>query len=332
MANIKSNFDADPLTGNMIDSASLTYCGQEGQEIFSKQIFDMDLRAYGIRFMDGLKGKRKLYTGEVSDLWQEYTCSFDPRGKVVLGEWYIEPNAIKVNLEECYDAFWDTYLVEQTSISLNGGIPQTFFDWFFNNKLLAKMGKEYHEMFWQGDKAHQGTAKMYLKSVDGVEKLLETDDTVEKIDGEIFTVDNILEQVEAAISASLEKAAEMEVDTEAYKVFMNYSDVKVLEIALGKQCCPNNQSIFSNYAKGENGAPVIMGFQVVPTLQSRNTVIVGPANNLVLGFDTFDSHIQYKLIDMRETTGENKFRVIAISNIGVGVFMPEVFVYSRVNE
>ena len=73
-----------------------------------------------------------------------------------------------------------------------------------------------------------------------------------------------------------------------------------------------------------------MGFEVVPTMQSKNTIIVGPAKNLVLGYDTFDSHIEYKLIDMRETTGDNMFRVLAISNIAVGIIMPELFVYAKV--
>jgi hypothetical protein len=73
-----------------------------------------------------------------------------------------------------------------------------------------------------------------------------------------------------------------------------------------------------------------MGFEIVPTMQSKNTVIVGPASNMVLGFDTYDSHLEYKLIDMRDSTGDNMFRVIAISNIGVGIIMPELFVFGKV--
>jgi len=62
-------------------------------------------------------------------------------------------------------------------------------------------------------------------------------------------------------------------------------------------------------------------------LQSKNTIIVGDPRNLVLGFDTFSSSIEYKLIDMRETTGDNTFRVIALTNIAVGILFPEGFVY-----
>jgi hypothetical protein len=64
-------------------------------------------------------------------------------------------------------------------------------------------------------------------------------------------------------------------------------------------------------------------------MQSKNVIIFDPARNLVLGFDTYDSHLEYKLINMRETTGDNMFRVLAISNIAVGIILPELFVVSK---
>ena len=313
---------------NFIDLTGLTYCGEEAREIFSKDIYDIDLRQYGITFMDGVKGKMKIYTGEIGDAWQLYTCPFTPAGAASLAEAFIEPAAIKVNQENCYDTFWNTFLVDQTEISLRGGIPQTFGEWYFG-KLRQKMAKEYQEIFWNGDTAHTASTKVYLKTVDGVEKKLSALPAGNKLTLTAFTVANILEQVEAAIEKSLAVADAQEVSAEDYKVFMNHADVRVLEVALGKICCPNKESIFSNYAR-ENGRIYIMGFEIIPTMQSKNTIIVGPAKNLVLGYDTFDSHIEYKLIDMRETTGDNMFRVLAISNIAVGIIMPELFVFGKV--
>ena len=111
---------------------------------------------------------------------------------------------------------------------------------------------------------------------------------------------------------------------------MNHADLRVLEVALGKVCCPNSvNAVFANYAR-ENGRIYVMGYEIVPTMQSRNSIIFGPAKNLVLGYDTFDSHIEYKLIDLRNSTGDNMFRVLAISNIAVGIIMPELFVYATV--
>lgn len=311
-----------------IDYGTITYDGKLAQEIFSKDVYGLDLRSYGVQFMDGVKGKVKLHTGEIGDAWQPYSCPFSAAGSVAIGEWVMEPAAIKVNQEMCYDQFWSNFLVEQTSITLNGGIPQTFAEWYFG-KLREKMSKEYQEIFWKGDTARTATTQTYLKVTDGVEKQLASNSAVTSISGSAFTVDNILAQVEAAINAGLGVAATAEAPTDNYKVFMNYADVQVLKMALGKVCCPNAQSIFSNYAQGANGEVVIYGFAVVPTMQTRNTVIFGPANNLVLGFDTYDSHLEYRLIDMRETTGDNMFRVLAISNIAVGIVFPELFVISK---
>lgn len=310
---------------NFIDLSNITYAGKEGQDIFSRDMYSLDLRNAGVTFMDGVKGKQKIYTGEIGDAYQLYTCPFTPQGSASLAESFIEPAAVKVNQENCYDTFWNTFLVEQTEISLNGGIPATFGDWYFG-KLRQKMAREYQEMFWNGDTAYTGATKQYLKAVDGVGKKLAADAGA-KIPVTAFTVNNILAQVEGAISTALANANAGEYSTENFKVLMNFGDVQLLKMALGKICCPNNESIFSNYAKGADGGVIIYGIEVIPTLQKKNTIIVGDPRNLVLGFDTYDAHIEYKLIDMRETTGDNTFRVIALTNIAVGILFPEGFVY-----
>ena len=311
---------------NFTDFSNITYCGKEAQEIMSRDIYSMDLRNAGVTFMDGVKGKMKIYSGEIGDAWQLYTCPFTPAGAASLAESYIEPAAIKVNQENCYDAFWPTFLVEQTEISLRGGIPQTFGEWYFG-KLRQKMEREYQEIFWQGDTAHTASTKVYLKATDGVEKQLSALGTGNTIAVTAFTVDNILAQVEGAIQKALDLASAGEYTTDNLKVLMNYADVQLLKMALGKICCPNSQSIFSNYAMGPDGGVIIYGIPVISTVQSRNTIIVGDPRNLVLGFDTFDSHLEYKIINMRETTGDNQFRVLAISNIAVGIIFPESFVF-----
>ena len=314
------------MASNFINVSGLTYCGAEAQEIFSKDIYDIDLRQYGITFMDGVKGKVKLYNGEIGDAWQVYTCPFTPAGAASLAESFIEPAAIKVNQENCYDTFWNTFLVDQTEISLRGGVPQTFGEWYFG-KLRQKMAKEYQEIFWQGDKARTASTKTYLKVTDGIEKKMAALKSDNKYTVTAFTVSNIIEQVEAIILKGIDVANKAEVDTEGYKVFMNHADVRVLEIALGKLCCGNSMNDrFANYGR-ENGRIFVMGYEIVPSMIGKNKVVFGPARNLVLGYDTFDSHLEYKLLDMRETTGDNMFRVLAISNIAVGVIMPELFVY-----
>lgn len=314
---------------NFIDVENISYCGKEYQDILSRDLYSLDLRNYGVTLMDGVKGKTKIYSGQIGDVFQLYSCPFTPKGEASLAESFIEPVALKSNLENCYDVWWNTFLVEQTEISLNGGIPQTFGEWFFA-KYREKMQREYEEIFWAADTDYSGNTKEYLKVTDGVEKQLEDNSGVTKINGAAFTVDNILAQVEAVVMRGIEKAAEDEVDTVNYKILMNVNDVRLLKMALGKLCCGNSTNDrFSNYAK-EGDRVFIFGFEVIPTMQSRNGIIFGDPRNLVLGFDTWDSHATWKLIDMRETTGDNVFRIIAITNIAIGIVFPEGFVYSRV--
>ena len=313
------------LQTNYIDDKGLNYCGADAQEIFAKDIYNIDLRQYGVTLIDGLKGKRKIYMGNPDAAWQAYSCPFTPDGQVSLAEAEIEPVQIKVNKEFCRNEFWDNYLVEQTSITLDGGIPRSFSEWYFD-MLRKQMAKEYQQIFWQGDTDASGSV---LSVTDGVEKKL-VDGGAEVITGAAFTVDNAIAQVEAVILKGLEVAATEGVDTEGYKVFMNHADVRVLEVALGKVCCGNSRDqIFGNYAR-ENGRIFIMGYEVVPSMVSKSTVIFGPARNLVLGFDTYDSHLTYKLIYMMDTTLDDMYRVAAISNIAVGVVFPELFVISKV--
>lgn len=315
------------MATNFIDVQNLTYCGKEANEIFSKMIYNLDIASSGITMRDNLKGKEKIYTGEVGDVWQKYTCPFTPKGEASLAEAFIEPARIKVNMENCYDAFDNTYFVEQTKIALDGGLPQTFSDWFFNEQLIPKMKKEYQEIFWKGDT--DGSGKEYLQVTDGIEKKLK-EEGANTITGTKFTVDNIISQVEAAVVKAQEVAADEEVDIEGYKILINKNDLVMLVNALGINAnSPLTNQVWSNFTR-QGDKVYAYGFEVVPTEQSRNTIIVGPVRNMVLGYDTFDSHTSYKLIDMRETTGDNMFRILALSNIGVGLLLPELFVYSYV--
>lgn len=314
---------------NFIDVSNITYSGKEIQKIFAQDMYSLDVRNAGITLMSGLKGKTKLYSGELGDVLQLYSCPFTPQGAASLAESYIEPAALKANLENCYDSFWPTFMVEGTEISLNGGIPPVFAEWFFA-KFREKMKTEYQEVFWKGDTDYSGSTKVYLKAIDGIEKQLADNSGVTKVSATTFTVDNVLAQVEAVIMKGLEVAQAAEVPTERYKVLMNKYDIELVKMALGKICCPNSQSIFSNYAKGADGGVLIYGFELIPTEQSRNTIIFGDPRNLVLGFDVWDSHLVWKFIDMRDTTGDNMFRIISITNIAAGIVFPEGFVFASV--
>lgn len=312
-----------------IDVTGLTYCGKEFGEIFSRDMLSLDVRSLGITYMDNVKGKQKIYTGEISDLFQPYDCTFSPKGGVSLAESYIEPVALKAQLEACYDELWPTYLVEEMEISLKGGLPRTFEEFFFQ-KYRQKAAKEYMEILFQGDTDYTGQTKSYLSVTDGVEKILTDATGATHITGAAITVDNVLAQVEAVIMAGMDAAAAGEYTTDGYKVLLNPADYNILKVALGKLCCGNSTSDrFSNYGKTADGGIQVYGYDVRPAYVKKNTIIFGNMAAIVLGYDSFDSNLEWDFIDMRKTLGTNSFRINALTNIAVAVVWPESFTISK---
>lgn len=308
---------------------SLTYCGKEASEIFVKNLYESDVKGYGIKYLPEVKGKQKLYDGSISDLYQKYSCQFAPKGSVKLNESTIEPTTLKVNLEICYDEFWGTFLSEQTEISLNGGIPQSFSEFLFNKVLVPELKKEYEELFFNGDTTGTGTTysnKTYLKLADGIVKKVKNDSKSKKVTGAELTSSNIIAKVEEVAEA----VNNMEdIDVEGFKIFMNYMDVRKLITALGVNSnSPLTNQMFSNYSKVGDKL-YVYGYEIVPTRIEKDVIMASHPMNLVLGFDASDSEISYKMIDMKESTLDNMMRVAVVTNIAIGVVFPETVVIAK---
>lgn len=311
---------------SFVDITGVTYVGKEAQDIFVKDLYESDVHNYGITYMPNVKGKQQLLYGEVGDMFQEYSCAFTPEGAVKISEDWIEPTNIKVNLEECYDKFWGTYLSEQTEISLNGGIPQSFTDWFFNNVFRKELKKEYEEIFWNGDKAYTATTKSYLKVADGIVAQLNADSNTVKVSGAALTVANILGEVEKVANAIIGMD---DINIDNHKIFMNHNDYRKLVSALGANAnSPLTTQVWSNFSK-EGNKVYAYGFEIVPSLIEKGKMIAANPKNLVLGYDVENGELSYKLVDMRETTLDNMFRVGVITNIAVGkVYADTIVLYA----
>lgn len=303
---------------NFTNVSNLTYTGEYAKEIFIKNLYESKLKEYGITYMPGVKSKQQLVSGDVSDLFQKFTCPFSPDGKATLAEKWIEGVPMKVNLEQCYDSFWSTFMASQTEVSLNGGVPTTFFDWFFNGVLIPELKKEYEDIYWNGDKTDGATNT--LKIADGIVKQLTNDNLVNKVDGADLTVDNILASIESVAMKAIEKSGNA--NMEDFKLFINVNDYRLMNVALAKEAILNTQ-VWANFGR-EGDKVYAYGFEVVPCSIAKNVMVLAPAKNLVLGYDIADSEINYKMIDMRETTLDNTFRVGVITNIAIGYVYPEL--------
>lgn len=305
---------------NFVSPENIAYKGKEANEIMSKPIYESDLYSYGVTYRPGVKGKEQLVVGEVSDLFQTYTCAFSPSGEVSLAEQWIEPFTMKINLQECYDKYWPSFMAEETRRAYVGetNIPRTFFQWFFDDMLVKEMKKEYEEIFWNGDKTKSGI----LALGDGVVKKVVESGKAKTVTGATLTVDNILAQVSAVAAL-----ADVNVDDADYKIYINKGQMKILKTALGNEKIRDNY-VWSNFTK-EGEKVYAYGFEVVPCRIAKDTILLAPNKNLVLGYDLESDQTSFQILDLSQVTGDNEFRVIAMCNMAVGIVYPELFVISK---
>lgn len=305
---------------NFVAPENIAYKGKEANEIMSKPVYESDLYGYGITYRPGVKGKEQLIVGEVSDLFQTYTCAFSPNGEVSLAEQWIEPFTMKINLQECYDKYWPSFMAEETRRAYVGesNIPRTFFQWFFDDMLVKEMKKEYEEIFWNGDKTKSGI----LALGDGVVKKVVESGKAKKVTGATLTVDNILAQVSAVAAL-----ADVNVDDADYKIYINKGQMKILKTALGNEKIRDNY-VWSNFTK-EGEKVYAYGFEVVPCRIAKDTILLAPNKNLILGYDLESDQTAFQILDLSQVTGDNEFRVIAMCNMAVGVVYPELMVISK---
>lgn len=299
---------------------NIAYKGKEANEIMSKPIYESDLYSYGVTYRPGVKGKEQLVVGEVSDLFQTYTCAFSPSGEVSLAEQWIEPFTMKINLQECYDKYWPSFMAEETRRAYVGetNIPRTFFQWFFDDMLVKEMKKEYEEIFWNGDKTKSGI----LALGDGVVKKVVESGKAKTVTGATLTVDNILAQVSAVAAL-----ADVNVDDADYKIYINKGQMKILKTALGNEKIRDNY-VWSNFTK-EGEKVYAYGFEVVPCRIAKDTILLAPNKNLILGYDLESDQTSFQILDLSQVTGDNEFRVIAMCNMAVGVVYPELCCISK---
>jgi len=309
---------------------NINYCGKEATEIWSQQLAVLPLlEQRAINIMLNVKGKEKVYTGEVETYFRQYQCLFGNTTEASLAENYIIPEKIDLGFEFCMDEFRNTFLNEGIlqSVGRSTNVPN-FSDWFLNKVLEgARIG--YEKLFWQGDTA---SSDKKLNALDGIEKKLKADTNVINITGSTITTQNVIAQVEAAVMQAIDAAATKEVSIDTHKVFMNKNDVKYLEIALGNRLYQdlNSEGLqFKNWGRNGNYFTVY-GFQVMPTEQSRSTIIVAPEKCLTLGCDVFDAHTQIKVVDMMDTNLDDVVRGRIITNLGTAILFPELIAYSHV--
>ena len=145
---------------------NITYVGQEATEIFTQDLFNIDIVAQdAVNVLVDVRGKKQLLSGQVQAWFEKYQCAWHNTTEASLAEKWIETTPIDLGGEFCYGQFYSSFLTESLRVSINHNqeVPP-FTEWLFT-QLRKEMSRAYQELFWRGD---EDSNDVKLNAVDGV--------------------------------------------------------------------------------------------------------------------------------------------------------------------
>lgn len=275
------------------------------------------LSTNGISVETGIKYKRVIKKLAVGDILQNNSCDFSPTSGVTLTEAVLEPCKFKINEQICFEDLMDTW---SSNSDMPAGANNDVIPADLNTGLVdayvAKMAETVEEMIWQSDSSLTGTT--VLNCFDGYELLLSG--STQSVTGTTLTVSNIVTEMnkvyEALPSAVAKKGKSKLI------FFMSHKAAALYEMNLASQGINTtlNAGVASN----------IYGIEIKPVggLSNDNIIVLGERANFYVGTDLASDFNEIKIIDLRETTGDEAVRFILKAKLAVAIAYPlEVVFY-----
>lgn len=297
-------------------SVTSTYAGDALKKyILSALIGGETLSTNGISVETNIKYKRKIKKLTSSGIVQVGGCEFTPTSGMTITEGVLDPQRIKVNESICFDEFDELWDAEDMGAGQhNQNVPAEVIN-AMTDEFTNQAAREVEEMIWQGDTSLTGGTKSLF---DGYEVLLEAGNSV-KITGTTLTTSNILtelDKVYAALPAGVRKKGK-----DALVFFMGYNAAALYEMNLQAQGLNTS---------AEGGIMRAYGIEIVPVGGiSDDAIVLGARDNFYFGTDLAEDINELKLIDMRETTGDDSIRFIMKAKADVTIALTNEVVWYR---
>jgi hypothetical protein len=291
-------------------SVTSTYTGDALKKYILEAIIGGEtLQTPGISVLTNVKYKRKIKKLAASGVVQAGSCDFTPTSGVTITEASLEPCEYKINEQICFEDIYNTWDSADMTAGLNAeNLPQTLVDGL-TSAYVGQFAKEVEEMIWQNSTASGDCFVGFLEKLSGAT----TGGT-----GSTLTVANIVTELNKAYaevpSGVLKKAKGDLV------IFVSHKALALYEMNLATQGI--NTSIMA-------GVPTLYGIEIkaVGGLPDENIIIIGARDNFYVGTDLESDFNEIRMLDMRQTTGDEAIRFIMKCKLDVAVAYPKEVVY-----
>lgn len=267
------------------------------------------LSTAGISIESNIQFKRVIKKLGVGDIIQAGSCDFAATSGVTITEAVLEPQKFKINEQICFEDLENTW--EDNSQNMAAELQSALTEAY-----VSAAAKAVENMIWQSDTAATGTTTMNL--FDGFEKILSG--STQSLSATTLTVSNIVTEINK-VYAALPSAVAKKPKSDLI-LFMSHKAYALYEMNLAAQGI-NTTSGTGSYAN-------IYGIEIKPVsgLSNDNILVLGEKANFYVGTNLASDFNEIKIIDLRETIGDEAVRFILKGKLDVAVAYPlEVVFY-----
>lgn len=304
-------------------SITTTYAGEKMREYLSLALFEGNtISNGGLTVKPNVKFKEVIKTLAVGDLIAAGTCDFTDTSSVTVGENYLTPKELQVNLELCKANFRSDWDALEMGMSAHDNLPSTFQD-YITSLIVAKVADSMEKQIWHGDDSANQINGLVTRATADADVIDVTGVTAGTIDAGNVIAE--LEKVYNAIPAELFGESDL-------RIFVSQSVFKAYSVALGGFASGGvGANGYDN--KGTNQGFSGLMFAGVKLFLANGLqtdyMMAARTSQLFMGTGLTADWNELKILDMAELDGSQNVRFIMRFTADVNyVFGEEVVLYT----
>ena len=302
-----------------ITISNSSYSGQHAGEYLAAGLLAADTIAKGnITVKSNVAYKEVLNVVSTdANLIKDASCDFSDAGAVSMEEKTLVVEEFQINQKICITPFITDWLAKEAGVSAHKDMPDTF-EKFIIQHFAEKIADHVETNIWQGTASTSG-------QWEGLTSKLAADTDVVDVTGAALTSGNILDQmasVAAAIPSQVLYADDM-------RIYMSNKDFQKFVRSLGGFASVGAAGIDNQGPLFYDGRDLFFdGLKIARTPGlPENTIVAARTSNLFFGTSLLSDLNEIKLIDTRETLGDQNLRFVARFSAGVQTGIGEEIVY-----
>jgi hypothetical protein len=277
-------------------SVNINYAGKRAAGYIAGAIANGVMITGGhITTLWGVKNAINLPVMKVDNIIVPYSVDFAEAGDVEVTDKTLDPKTLSVMISisiPTLNALYESEMMREGYS--NTVVPMSYEDFLIKyiQKIVANQMDNY---IWNSDTALTGTAK---GQIDGLLKQISRTSGIITVPGTTLTKANILEELGKVYTATPESLGD---SSNSFRIFVSKKTAKLIRLVLF--------DMVGKDVKDSNKLPFDPDSIIVTVPNFPNDVMVGACvENLFFAADAESDMSTVNIIDMRKTTGDDKYR------------------------